>query len=62
MELAFWETVRESGADPEMIKAYMDKYPDGEFKALAEILLPKQDGEDERPVDESAPPHLKRPG
>lgn len=38
VELAFWETVKDSGS-PEMIQAYLAKYPDGEFNALAEIIL-----------------------
>jgi hypothetical protein len=38
VELAFWETVRD-GRDPEMLRAYLAKYPDGEFRSLAEIML-----------------------
>ena len=38
VELAFWETVRDSG-DPKMVRAYLQKYPDGEFRSLAKILL-----------------------
>lgn len=38
VELAFWDSVREID-NPESLKAYLDKYPDGEFKALAEIRL-----------------------
>jgi len=38
VEVAFWETVRESG-NAEMVHAYLQKYPDGEFRSLAEILL-----------------------
>jgi class 3 adenylate cyclase len=38
VELAFWETVKDSGSK-EMIEAYLQKFPDGEFKALAEIML-----------------------
>jgi adenylate cyclase len=44
VELAFWETVRDS-RNPDMIKAYLDKYPEGEFKKLAEILLTELDAE-----------------
>ena len=40
MELAFWETAV-AADDPAMIEAYLAKYPDGEFKSLAEILLQK---------------------
>jgi len=38
VELAFWDSVRESDS-PASLSAYLDKYPDGEFKALAEIRL-----------------------
>jgi class 3 adenylate cyclase len=38
VELSFWESVHESN-NPAMLQAYLDKYPDGEFKTLAEIRL-----------------------
>ena len=38
VEVAFWETVKDSGK-PEMVRAYLEKYPNGEFKPLAEIML-----------------------
>ena len=38
VELAFWETVRDRG-DAGMLRAYLEKYPQGEFRALAEIML-----------------------
>ena len=38
VEPSFWESVRESD-DPAALRAYLDKYPDGEFKSLAEIRL-----------------------
>lgn len=38
IELAFWDSVREID-NSESLQAYLDKYPDGEFKALAEIRL-----------------------
>ena len=38
VELAFWDSVRESD-NPASLDAYLEKYPDGEFKALAEIRL-----------------------
>ena len=38
VELAFWETVKDSGKK-EMIEAYLKKYPEGEFKELADIIL-----------------------
>ena len=45
VELAFWETVRGS-RDPEMLRAYLDKYPDGEFRRLAEIMLASPENAD----------------
>jgi adenylate cyclase len=38
VELSFWESVRES-ENPATLQAYLEKYPDGEFKSLAEIRL-----------------------
>ena len=38
VELAFWESVRESD-NPDLLRAYLEKYPDGEFKPVAEIRL-----------------------
>ena len=38
VELSFWEFVRESD-NPATLEAYLEKYPDGEFKTLAEIRL-----------------------
>jgi hypothetical protein len=38
IELSFWESVRESD-NPALIKAYLEKYPKGEFSALAEIRM-----------------------
>ena len=35
---SFWESVRDS-ENPEFLQAYLDKYPAGEFCALAEIRL-----------------------
>jgi tetratricopeptide (TPR) repeat protein len=34
MELAFWDTIKNSN-NPDDFKAYLDKYPDGQFAALA---------------------------
>jgi hypothetical protein len=34
--LAFWDTVKDSD-DPAMFLAYLAKYPEGEFRSLAEI-------------------------
>src|ERR1700729_3813835 len=38
IELSFWESVRESD-NPALIQAYLEKYPNGEFKALAQIRI-----------------------
>jgi adenylate cyclase len=38
VELLFWESVRNSD-NPATLRAYLDRFPDGEFKTLAEIRL-----------------------
>lgn len=38
VELAFWDAVVESG-DAAHFAAYLDKYPDGEFRAIAELKI-----------------------
>jgi adenylate cyclase len=38
IELTFWESVKDSD-NPAMIRAYLEKYPRGEFSKLAEIRL-----------------------
>ena len=38
IELSFWETVRGSD-NPALVQAYLEKYPNGEFSALAKIRL-----------------------
>jgi len=38
VELAFWDSVKDSD-DLEMFEAYLEKYPDGEFRSLAEIRI-----------------------
>ena len=38
VELSFWESVRESD-NPRSLRAYLDKYPAGEFRTLADIRL-----------------------
>jgi adenylate cyclase len=45
VELSFWESVRESD-NPALIRAYLEKYPNGEFRALAEIRLGEQSPEE----------------
>ena len=46
VELAFWDTVKTSD-NPAMLQAYLDKFPDGTFKALAEIRLDELEQADE---------------
>jgi hypothetical protein len=38
IELAFWESARDTGSAA-ALRAYLEKYPNGEFNALAEIRL-----------------------
>ena len=38
IELAYWDTVKDSG-NPEMLQAYLDKYPSGEFSELARAMI-----------------------
>jgi class 3 adenylate cyclase len=38
VELAFWESIKDSD-NPAMVRAYLEKYPQGEFQKLAEIRL-----------------------
>jgi adenylate cyclase len=38
IELAFWEGVSDTG-DPALLKAYLEKFPDGEFAILARARL-----------------------
>lgn len=40
IEITFWNSIKDSG-DAEMLKAYLEKYPEGEFRKLAEIGLAK---------------------
>jgi hypothetical protein len=38
IELAFWETIKDS-TNPEMYRAYLQKYPSGEFAPVANAKL-----------------------
>ena len=38
VELAFWDTVKDS-TNPDMYAAYLDRYPEGAFAALAKVRL-----------------------
>ncbi len=37
IELSFWS--RRESDNPKLIQAYLEKYPDGEFSALARIRI-----------------------
>ncbi|MGF7161586.1 class 3 adenylate cyclase [Rhodoligotrophos appendicifer] len=43
VELAFWDTVKESGS-PAMFGAYLAQYPDGAFAVLAKVMLAETSG------------------
>lgn len=38
IELSFWESIRDT-TNPDALRAYLEKYPNGEFRPLAEIRL-----------------------
>lgn len=40
IELAFWDSIKDSD-DPATFEAYLQKYPEGEFRHLAEIRIDK---------------------
>ena len=40
IELEFWKSVKDS-EDPDMLQAYLDKYPNGKFSLLAKIKIKK---------------------
>jgi class 3 adenylate cyclase len=47
-EITFWESVRDS-RDPSMLEAYLEKYPEGQFRELAvarliKLTAPSEDG------------------
>src|SRR5262245_17405281 len=50
VELAFWDTVKDS-ANPEMYSAYLERYPEGAFAALAKVRLDELDAIDPKPLD-----------
>jgi adenylate cyclase len=45
VELAFWDTVKDSD-NSSMFRAYLEQFPSGAFKALAEIRLTELEGAD----------------
>ena len=38
VELAFWDTMKDSD-NPDMFRAYLERYPDGAFAPLAKVRL-----------------------
>ena len=50
IELSFWESVRESD-NLALIQAYVQKYPNGEFSALAQIRIGELNPESQRPIE-----------
>ena len=54
IELAFWETVKDS-TNPEMYEAYLDKYPTGEFAILAKAKLAELSSEENSEEREPGP-------
>lgn len=38
MELAFWESVRDTD-DADLLQAYLDRYPEGTFASLAKVMI-----------------------
>jgi adenylate cyclase len=52
IELSFWESVRESD-NPALVQAYLQKYPKGEFSALAEIRIGELASDSDRAIRRS---------
>ena len=50
IELSFWESVRESD-NPTLIQAYLEKYPNGEFSALAQICIGELTPDSQRVIE-----------
>jgi len=50
IELSFWESVRESD-NPTLIRAYLEKYPNGEFCALAQIRIGELTPDSQRVIE-----------
>jgi hypothetical protein len=50
IELSFWESVRESD-NPTLIQAYLEKYPNGEFSALAQIRIGELTPDSQRVIE-----------
>jgi adenylate cyclase len=43
IELSFWESVRTSD-NTALVRAYLEKYPEGEFSTLAEVRIAELEG------------------
>ena len=50
IELSFWESVRESD-NAKLIQAYLEKYPNGEFSALAQIRIGELTPDHQRAIE-----------
>jgi adenylate cyclase len=50
IELSFWESVRESD-NAKLIQAYLEKYPNGEFSALAQIRIGELKPDSQRVIE-----------
>jgi hypothetical protein len=50
IELSFWESVRESD-NAKLIQAYLEKYPNGEFSALAQIRIGELTPDSQRVIE-----------
>jgi adenylate cyclase len=50
IELSFWESVRESD-NPALTRAYLERYPSGEFSALAQIRLDELTPDGQRVIE-----------
>jgi len=55
VELAFWDSIKGS-SDPEDYRAYLQRYPDGQFAVLARNRLRGQGGQTVAPPAATAPP------
>jgi adenylate cyclase len=51
IELSFWESVRESD-NAKLIQAYLEKYPNGEFSALAQIRIGELTPDSQRVIED----------
>ena len=61
LQITYWESVKDSD-DPAMFRAYLEKYPEGHFKELAEARLAQLSREDGgRPVSSPAAPRGTSP-